>query len=248
MNFQNYRKIILNSWKLAIKCNEATKYSSFSPRFNNYRLNVLEFFVIHVSIFLLLLLLLSNLRISRTGSTMTSASLRYPKPKVDRARNGEEEGKGREGDSFSPGCPLSSHRRHLLFDPSQSRRRKRPRAKRGRFIWMRDASVAAFSFSLSFWHLASRSRCMDHPDASSVDCSSYECSSAKKKFDPFLKRVWIFFFFFFLRARGRMLQISKEIGKLDRSEKLKLEEVWNIADGFIIARGWRLVVSWVKFL
>lgn len=102
MNFQNYRKIILNSWKLAIKCNEATKYSSFSPRFNNYRLNVLEFFVIHVSIFLLLLLLLSNLRISRTGSTMTSASLRYPKPKVDRARNGEEEGKGREGDSFSP--------------------------------------------------------------------------------------------------------------------------------------------------
>lgn len=127
---------------------------------------------------------------------MTSASLRYPKPKVDRARNGEEEGKGREGDSFSPGCPLSSHRRHLLFDPSQSRRRKRPRAKRGRFIWMRDASVAAFSFSLSFWHLASESRCMDHPDASSVDCSSYECSSAKKKFDPFLKRVWIFFFFF----------------------------------------------------
>lgn len=45
------------------------------------------------------------------------------------------------------------------------------------------------------------------------------------------------FFFFFLRARGRMLQISKEIGKLGRSEKLKLEEVWNIADGFIIARG-----------
>lgn len=110
----------------------------------------------------------------------------------------------------------------------------------GLFEWEMPPSLL-FRFPL-----ASESRCMDHPDASSVDCSSYECSSAKKKFDPFLKRVWIFFFF--LRARGRMLQISKEIGKLGRSEKLKLEEVWNIADGFIIARRWRLVVSWVKFL
>lgn len=51
------------------------------------------------------------------------------------------------------------------------------------------------------------------------------------------------FFFFFLCARGRMLQISKEIGKLGRSEKLKLEEVWNIADGFIIEdEDW----SWVE--
>ena len=48
--------------------------------------------------YFLLPLLLSNLRISRTGSTMTtSASLRYPKPKVDRAEGvGKGKGEGKE--------------------------------------------------------------------------------------------------------------------------------------------------------
>lgn len=43
--------------------------------------------------------------ISRTGSTMTSASLRYPKPKVDRARRrSREEGRERKR-FFLPGVP-----------------------------------------------------------------------------------------------------------------------------------------------
>lgn len=79
--------------------------------------------------------------ISRTGSTMTSASLRYPKPKVDRARRrSREEGRERKR-FFLPGVPYRAIIivvvifLFFFFFPIEAEKA----AKRGRFIWMRDA-------------------------------------------------------------------------------------------------------------
>lgn len=178
--------------------------------------------MIHVSIFLFFFFSFP-LQFSRTGSTMTSASLSDTRNRKLIAR---EVGKG-EKEIVSPGCPLSSHhrrrrRRHLLSDPSRSRRRKRPRAKRGRFIWMRDASTwiaATFSFSLgqSVGRLLSSS-------VENLGCKPLfylEDSTlrfyARKQRRNSIKRVWMCNFF---RTRGRVLK------NFFTSKKLKLE-VWN---------------------
>ena len=117
--------------------------------------------------YFLLPLLLSNLRISRTGSTMTtSASLRYPKPKVDRAEGvGKGKGEGKEI-LFLLGVPYrepSSSSSSFRSFPIEAEK-----AGETGTVYLNErclrGSTATFSFSLRlFRHLPK----MYYPDASS---------------------------------------------------------------------------------
>lgn len=205
-----------------------------------------EFFVIHVSIFSSSF---SSLQFTNIENWVNDDDVRLsPIPETEswsRGRSGEGEGR-REGDSFSPGCPLSRAIVVIFFFsilPDRGGESGHGRNGDGLFEWEMPPWIHGYFFvfpsslptpSENVWATSTLllSRIWDNPNLETVLVSFYlEYSIARRRNSIRFWIVWYVIFF----CVWRTMEILNEIGKLEKRGR-----------GSKYAR--RLVVSRVKFL